>query len=231
MTERVARKIAKLMARAIDQEGTPEAAACMRKVDRLLGLHDLTLEDVQRMNSKTEFIEHRFEAPTAKWVRYIMGALSRLTGTMLARGSGEVVFVYGRRQDCEVLEMLARFVVKQALIAADEAGISARHDNLLQPPAVYERERIAFYNSFAAGVCEKVDRIMFDRSATDQESTALVLSIRDRVERWANQENDFSPPVREEMFYDPDHPGYERGKTVNLTPGLEGTKDEADKLA
>lgn len=237
MTEPAHKKIAKLLALALDRAGTPEGDLAAERAARMMERHGLTEADMKDATTDNPMTRRIVEVPKAGWVYILADAVGRLTGTYVAASHGNAWFM-GRRTDVDVAEYLLGSLQNQC--NADAANEKRRRDR--QPdteltgaelaqqvyygrnPRTDRRAMRTYRDSWVAGLRSKIAVVLEaqGRARPEDRDEALVpTSRRTAAERWAHEQFKFGGGRK--LGYRPgDQSGRAAGRSATINPGVGG---------
>lgn len=207
-----AERLAKLLALAMDQAGTPEGELARERADALMQRHGLDETDAAAM--VTEMVP----MPAATWRRHLLDAVCRLCCVSMAYGRQHAV-VAGREPDVKV----AIFFNEQVLRQMEEAF--GDWLEFLGRPSPSRRIRRQWRESYVAGVRVKVAQIQASRSRAADKADTTAIADRSRA---ADDHLRVELNVRTaaQGLEVASRHGYHQGRSVVLRSGLDGVKRE-----
>jgi hypothetical protein len=218
----VARRIQKLRALALDQEGTPEGEAAARLVRRMMfhqardqaarryrGLPDADPMGRRKMN---------FGGPE-RWRRRLSAAVARHVGCVAAWPSGRGhAWLFGHHSANEVADYLYEVLRRELETACgrwlrDDAPMLSLEEARADPDD--QRRRSSFCQSAVAAIDARLSELRDREDGEDPTGTALVLDRRRAVDEWMKAEGiDLKSPSQRPWRYSPD--GYLAGYRMPL---------------
>lgn len=195
-----AKRLAKLLATAMDQAGTPEGDLASRRAKEMMDRYGLTEEDA----ATTDFELNDHEIGRHNWKRSLYLAASIATGTFVAvTGSGTGMRVYGKHDRVVLCRYLFGALVNQCEAALRLSRRSGR------------AQMNSFRRSFAAGAMEKANKIAHGNSEIAQ--SLLPLSEAQKARKWAESQHAFGNMTTR---YREDKGGRLAGQSARFSSGI-----------
>jgi hypothetical protein len=221
-TENIKKKIAKLLALAIDQEGKPEGVVASKMAMKLMAEYGIAKGDIADGDG-CQMQRIVLGIGQMRWAYNIVGAVGKLTGIFVACGSGGYAWLMGREIDVAVAEYLVESLMNQCY--ADHRAW--KKDRVSYGGVGHSRKEGNVYKeSWAAGLTEKIDRIVqMQKAQAAEESTSQALTVvgrRSVAERWGKEQWNFgSRSGRGNRTHNAD--GRDAGRNANVQGGVKGS--------
>ena len=213
------RKIAGLVALALDQEGTPEGTAAARQADRLRERFEIQPGEEDTAEASLDMV--RLSVPASKWRRHLYTALAYYNGCVFTF-SRSVGYLAGERTDIEITRYLFEVVLRQL-----EAGLQSYARRAIHN--LSRKERTTYRESFVAGLEHKVHQLMEARAARAADGDQYALVPAGRYEK-AKEFRDSRAKVRlqKSALRDGNFQGLTDGSQARLTPGIGSSRRAPD---
>lgn len=239
---KAAKQVAKLLALAADQKGTPEGAAAAAAARAVMERHALSEGDVADAGDPMAVL--RLKIWRHQWAQDILHACAVYAGGralfLLAEGVG---VVFGRTSAVQVIGYLAEYLIAE-IKRRWSTHAAGQRDTLgpLWDRGYATRQRARFCNGAAAALCVRL-RDMLDaekrggvRESTPAaaaealpaaDGTALVLSTRaariEEADAWAREQTGGAEvKTRKDHGRSASIAGIQAGRDIQINKGLQG---------
>ena len=228
MTNPIITKIEKLLRLAENQDGTPEGETAAKLAHRMMAAHaiDMASIDLDKQAELDPIERQGMEVRTSVWRRDLASYLARHCNCRISytsrRGRGaQRIHMYGHRTDIEVLRYLYEICERQIERSARQYVNSL--DSYWYDRGDKKSMGNDFRRSATQGLWSKLAEIRKDTKAENAEGFALVVSRKQRVDDWVNEQYTFGKGRHTQ--YNHNSEGYSAGRKLNLTAGVGSTKD------
>jgi len=217
----IKKKVAKLLALALDQAGKPEGELASRKAMDIMEQWGISQGEVDPTKDGCQMHREIVEVGSTGWMYRVTGAVGKLTGLFVACGGGSA-WLMGREIDTAVAAYLLQSLMNQC---KKDCNVWRKEQKAMG----YNPSRVdtnVFKESWAAGLHEKVDKILrAQREASAEADTSEALTTVGRgalARNWAKDQWSFGNRQRRDRSWNAD--GRAAGRDANVQTGVGGKR-------
>ena len=217
--DKMKKKIAKLLALAIDQAGKPEGELASRKAMELMEAYGISQGEIDPTKDGSQMNRVVLDFGRAAWVYNLAASVGRLTGLYVAAGSGRI-WLMGREIDTDIAAFLVESLINQCKRDSNKWRRERKADYV--PTSRVDTN--VFKESWAAGLDEKINQIIRMQKAQAAEAcTSQALTVvgrRTLARHWAEDQWSFGNRSGSSRAYNSD--GRAAGNAANVQGGVGG---------
>jgi hypothetical protein len=217
--DKMKKKIAKLLALAIDQAGKPEGELASRRAMELMEQWGISQGEIDPNQDGSQMHREVVEVGATGWMYQISASVGQLCGLYVAAGNG-MAWLMGRKLDTEI----AAYLIASLMNQCKKDCANWRRERKADYVPTSRVDTNVFKESWAAGLGEKIDQIIQmqkAQAAEAQTSTALtVVGRRSLAKHWAEDQWRFGSRGGRSRAYNLE--GRAAGRQANVQGGVGG---------